>query len=87
MVCPSAIDATPLRYPHVLGGSAVYRTARFAMAAMRGREASDCSFAGCKIRVNLTAPQPSIYRRYGGLLIPRPISNPKAQSNFGSNRN
>jgi hypothetical protein len=46
VVCPSAPDAAPPRYPHVQGGSAAYRTARFAMMASRGREASDCSFAG-----------------------------------------
>jgi hypothetical protein len=48
-VRPSAPDAAPPRYPHVQGGSAAYRTARFAMAAWRGREVSDgCSFAGGK---------------------------------------
>jgi hypothetical protein len=45
-VRPSAPDAAPLRYPHVQGGNAAYRTARFATAAWRGREASDYSFAG-----------------------------------------
>jgi hypothetical protein len=29
-------DAAPLRYPHVQGESAVYRTARFATAARQG---------------------------------------------------
>jgi hypothetical protein len=43
LVRPSALDAAPPRYPHVQGGSAAYRTARFATAAMRGREASGCS--------------------------------------------
>jgi hypothetical protein len=43
---PSAPDAAPPRYPHVQGGSAAYRTARFATAAWRGREASGYSFAG-----------------------------------------
>ena len=37
-VRPSAPDAAPPRYPHVQGGSAAYRTARFATAAWRGRE-------------------------------------------------
>jgi hypothetical protein len=46
VVRPSAPDAAPPRYPHVQGGSAAYRTARFATAASRGREVSDCSFAG-----------------------------------------
>jgi hypothetical protein len=35
-VRPSALDAAPprsLRYPHVLGGSVAYRTARFNMVA------------------------------------------------------
>jgi hypothetical protein len=45
-VLPSALDAAPPRYPHIQGGSAAYRTARFAMAAWRGREASGYSFAG-----------------------------------------
>jgi hypothetical protein len=34
----SAPDVAPPRYPHVQGGSAAYRTARFATAAWRGRE-------------------------------------------------
>ena len=37
-VRPSTLDAAPSRYPHVQGGSAAYRTARFATAAWRGRE-------------------------------------------------
>jgi hypothetical protein len=45
-VRPSAPDAAPSRYPHVQGGSAAYRTAMFATAAWRGREASSYSFAG-----------------------------------------
>jgi hypothetical protein len=45
-VRPSAPDAAPPRYPHVQGGSAAYRTARFATAAWRGREASGYSFPG-----------------------------------------
>jgi hypothetical protein len=45
-VRPSAPDVAPPRYPHVQGGSAAYRTARFVMSAWRGREASDYSFAG-----------------------------------------
>jgi hypothetical protein len=45
VVHPSAPDAAPPRYPHVQGGSTTYRTARFAMAASRGREASGCLFA------------------------------------------
>jgi hypothetical protein len=49
MVRPSAPDAAPLMYPHVQGGSVAYRTARFTTAASRGREASDCSFAGGKL--------------------------------------
>jgi hypothetical protein len=49
VVRPSAPDAAPPRYPHVQGGSAAYRTARFATAASRGREASGCSFAGGKL--------------------------------------
>jgi hypothetical protein len=48
-VRPSAPDVAPPRYPHVQGGSAVYRTARFATAAWRGREASGYSFAGGKL--------------------------------------
>jgi hypothetical protein len=43
---PSAPDAAPPWYPHVQGGSAAYRTARFATATWRGREASGYSFAG-----------------------------------------
>jgi hypothetical protein len=46
VVRPSAPDVAPPRYPHVQGGSAAYRTARFVTAASRGREASDCSFVG-----------------------------------------
>jgi hypothetical protein len=42
----SAPDAAPLRYPHVQGGSAAFRTARFATVARRGRGAGDCSFTG-----------------------------------------
>jgi hypothetical protein len=45
-VRPSAPDAAPPRYPHVQGGSAAYRTARFATTAWPGREASGYSFAG-----------------------------------------
>ena len=49
-VRPSAPDVAPPRYPHVQGGSAAYRTARFATAAWRGREVGgDCSFAGGKL--------------------------------------
>jgi hypothetical protein len=49
-VRPSAPDAAPPRYPHVQGGSAAYRTARFATTAWRGREVSGgCSFAGGKL--------------------------------------
>jgi hypothetical protein len=48
-VRPSALDAAPPRYPHVQGGSAAYRTARFTTAAWRGREASGYSFAGGKL--------------------------------------
>jgi hypothetical protein len=48
-VRPSAPDAAPPRYPHVQGGNAAYRTARFATAAWRGREASGYSFAGGKL--------------------------------------
>jgi hypothetical protein len=52
-VRPSAPDAAPPRYPHVQGGSAAYRTARFATVAWRGREASGYSFAGWRRRVGL----------------------------------
>jgi hypothetical protein len=45
-VHPIAPDAVPPRYPHVQGGSAAYRTARFVTTARRGREAGDCSFSG-----------------------------------------
>jgi hypothetical protein len=46
-VRPSAPDVAPPRYPHVQGGSAAYRTARFATAAWRGREVGGgCQFAG-----------------------------------------
>jgi hypothetical protein len=49
-VRPSAPDTAPPRYPHVQGGSAAYRTARFATAAWRGREVSGgCSFADRKL--------------------------------------
>jgi hypothetical protein len=34
-------------------------------------------FAGGRIRLTVTAPQPSLYRHPNGLLSPRPISNPK----------
>jgi hypothetical protein len=46
VVRPSAPDAAPPRYPHVLGGSAVFRTARFTTTARRGRGAGGCSFIG-----------------------------------------
>jgi hypothetical protein len=46
---PSAPDVAPPRYPHVQGGSAAYRTARFATAAWRGREVSGYSFDGGKL--------------------------------------
>jgi hypothetical protein len=60
-VRPSAPDAAPPRYPHVQGGSAAYRTARFATVAWRGREASGgCWFAGGKLGYLLTAPPPLI---------------------------
>jgi hypothetical protein len=45
VVRPSAPVATPLRYPHIQGGSASYRSARFTMAALRGLEGHDCWFA------------------------------------------
>jgi hypothetical protein len=48
-VHPSAPHEESLRYPHVQGGSAAYRTARFATVAWRGREASDCSFTCGKL--------------------------------------
>jgi hypothetical protein len=60
-VRPSAPDAAPPRYPHVQGGSAAYRTARFATTAWRGREASGgCWFAGGELGYLLTAPSPLI---------------------------
>jgi hypothetical protein len=42
VVRPSAVAAAPLRYQHVQGGSAAFRTARFATATRRGT--GDCSF-------------------------------------------
>jgi hypothetical protein len=48
-VHPSALDATPPRYPHVQGGSIMFRTARFTTVARRERGAGDCSFSGGKL--------------------------------------
>jgi hypothetical protein len=84
-VRPSAPDAAPLRYPHVQGGSVVFRTARFATAARRWRGAGRPLVYWWRVRVILTAPLPSLYRCSDELLTPRPISNPKALFNFGSN--
>jgi hypothetical protein len=45
----SAPDATLPRYPHVQGGSAMFRTARFATVARQGQGAGGCSFTGCEL--------------------------------------
>jgi hypothetical protein len=83
VVRPSAPDAAPPSYPHVQEGSAAFQIARFVTAARQG--AGDCSFTGGELGLPLPRPCPSLYRHSGGLLAPRPISNSKALSNFGSN--
>jgi hypothetical protein len=43
----------------------------------RGREGRDCWFAGGQIRLTLISSHPSLYKRYRGLLISKPMSNSK----------
>jgi hypothetical protein len=45
-VRPSAPDAAPPRYPHVQGGSAMFRTARLVMTDRQWRGAGGYSFTG-----------------------------------------
>jgi hypothetical protein len=51
---PSALDATPLRYPIIQGGSAMYQIARFTTMDWRGREGHDCWFAGREFGLTLS---------------------------------
>jgi hypothetical protein len=70
------LDAAPPRYPHVQGGSVVYRTARFETTARRGREGCRYLFASHKLGFSYACPCHSLYTRSGELLILRPISKP-----------
>ena len=63
-VRPSAPDATPLRYPHVQGGSTAIRNVRFATVARRGRGRRLLIF-WWRIRVLNRAPAP----HYIGVLV------------------